>query len=55
MPKAPVPAEGDAFLREPNEAVIATVRNAWIDVDSWNGWDPVNCGPWQAGVSQPPT
>jgi len=28
--------------------------SAWMEVDSWNGWDPVLYGPWQAGVSQPP-
>ena len=27
---------------------------AWIAVESWNGWDPVNYGPWVPGVSQPP-
>ncbi len=28
--------------------------NVWIEVDSWNGWDPVNYTTWQAGVAQPP-
>lgn len=145
MPKAPVTPEVDAFLRKPNEAVVATVRadgapftavswydwdgrrlllsmdagrvrlrhmrrdprvavtvidadnwywqvsllgrvaelyddtdladidrlairytggpyadrahprvSAWVEVESWNGWDPVRYGPWEAGVSEPP-
>lgn len=29
--------------------------SAWITVVTWNGWDPVNYGPWQPGVSQPPS
>jgi hypothetical protein len=28
---------------------------AWMEVDSWHGWDPVRFGRWEAGVSQPPT
>jgi PPOX class probable F420-dependent enzyme len=28
--------------------------SAWIAVDSWSGWDPVNYTVWQPGVSRPP-
>jgi PPOX class probable F420-dependent enzyme len=28
---------------------------AYIEVDSWHGWDPVRFGRWEAGVSEPPT
>ncbi|MDX6646514.1 MAG: hypothetical protein QOK40_2241 [Miltoncostaeaceae bacterium] len=28
---------------------------AWIEVDSWHGWDPVRFARWEAGVTKPPT
>jgi PPOX class probable F420-dependent enzyme len=28
--------------------------NMWMEVESWNGWDPVNYVTWTAGVSKPP-
>ena len=31
-----------------------TRYSAWIEVDSWHGWDPVRYGRWEAGVSRPP-
>lgn len=28
--------------------------NTWMEVESWNGWDPVNYTVWTPGVTQPP-
>lgn len=41
MPKPPVPAEVDAFLRRPNPAVIATLRPGGQphSVATWYLWD----------------
>jgi PPOX class probable F420-dependent enzyme len=27
---------------------------AWMEVDSWHGWDPVRFDRWEPGVTQPP-
>jgi PPOX class probable F420-dependent enzyme len=41
MPKLPLPAEVDAFLREPNPAVIATLRRDGSShtAATWYDWD----------------
>jgi PPOX class probable F420-dependent enzyme len=41
MPKLPLPAEVDAFLREPNPAVIATLRRDGSPhtAATWYDWD----------------
>jgi PPOX class probable F420-dependent enzyme len=28
--------------------------SAWMEVDTWNGWDPVRYQVWEAGVTKPP-
>ncbi len=41
MPRAPVPPEGDEFLRLPNPAVIATLRpdGSPHSVPTWYDWE----------------
>ena len=41
MPRVPVPADVDEFLRRPNPAVVATVRpdGAPHSVPTWYDWD----------------
>ena len=29
--------------------------NMWMDVETWNGWDPVNFTTWAPGLTKPPT
>lgn len=28
--------------------------SAWVEIDRWNGWDPVRYQVWEAGVTKPP-